>query len=409
MKILVVSDSILHGTGFGKQAREIARYLASRNHDVHVLGWQYLGAVFNHPTERWTLYGVTLTEKYASNTVPRLIKKLKPDVIISLGDFFMMTPIAASRRDAFWIMQFTLDSEPFLPEFKQLINVADIPVTMSKFSESLCIKNETDVRYIPHVYSKYFYRMKDEDRLLCKTHLGDEWGFEIDEDDVVFCTIARPTDRKNLQYLIKVMSEVYKKRPNIKWYLHTNPEDPHRVFDVTTELYLRDIHKITLVPDDAGASSGIPDWELNKRINGCDINILLTGGEGFGVTTIETGITGIPSILTDYTTSKELIEGRGELVKVLGKRWKYMGMPPDRRRTKMKYAIPDIDDAVDKVISLVDNIELRERLGKRMMKFVYDNYDPDKILPKWDRLIRQCDVNIEPASYETSEVLSNAD
>ena len=402
----MVSDSLLHGTGFGKQARAIATYLASQGHEVHALGWQHYGMTYPNKTEGWTMHGCQVIEEYGERSVPFLLRELDPDVVISLGDFWMLTPIAVSKRNAFWIMYFTLDSLPFLGEFTNLIDMADVPIAMSKFGYDLCIENgSTQVKYIPHVYGEDFKRLPDEERLKCRDELSEKSGIKIEEDDVVFCTIARMLSRKNLPFLIKAMSEIKKKRPNIKWYLHTDPEDPHRVFDLSSSIFLRELQDITIIPPDAKVGGGMSDEKLNRNINACDIHILLSGGEGFCVPVIETGITGIPSILTNYSTGKELAYTRGERVKVAGYRPKFLGIPPKRIKTNMKFAVPDIDDAVKKAVGLIDNKEQRIKLGKKMMEFVKEFYSPEIVLPKWDREVRRCRMNIEKAVYE-KEVLS---
>jgi glycosyltransferase involved in cell wall biosynthesis len=97
---------------------------------------------------------------------------------------------------------------------------------------------------------------------------------------------------------------------------------------------------------------GLTSQRMNQLYNSFDIHFSATGGEGFGLSTVESQAAGLPNVITDYTTSKELVQDHGELVKV--ETFEVCGAGVDR-------ALIDMNDAAERILKLKNDSELRRK------------------------------------------------
>jgi glycosyltransferase involved in cell wall biosynthesis len=89
---------------------------------------------------------------------------------------------------------------------------------------------------------------------------------------------------------------------------------------------------------------------------------------------------GVPVIATDYSSCRELVAGRGELINVLG--------VFTVGRLNIDHAIPDETDLVAKLDLLYRNPSLREQHRRNGLDFAA-TLDWDRIMPSWERLLSE--------------------
>ena len=121
--------------------------------------------------------------------------------------------------------------------------------------------------------------------------------------------------------------------------------------------------------------------DMVKVYNLMDVFFLGTTGEGFGIPIIEAMACEVPCLVTDYTTTPELITENlaGEAIKITDE---WFGTWHVNR------AIMSIDDAAEKIINLYLNPKLREEYGKNGRAVVLREYEWKIVADKWDKLLK---------------------
>ena len=122
--------------------------------------------------------------------------------------------------------------------------------------------------------------------------------------------------------------------------------------------------------------------EMAGWYNAFDVLINLSRGEGFGIPILESQACGTPVIANDFASMTELVEGHGIII------------PPkalDIYTLKTQYlAIGDPDKFAEEAQRCVENPDLVKSMGKRAHKFA-QQYEWDKVAPRWDRLFKRID------------------
>src|SRR5260370_15511421 len=138
------------------------------------------------------------------------------------------------------------------------------------------------------------------------------------------------------------------------------------------------VYNRTCISKSASIQKGLDKVKLNEIYNLFDVMVLHTAGEGFGLPILEAMAAGVPVIATDYSSCVELLDGRGELIKV--KEFLTAG------RHNIEYAIPDIEDLVAKLDLLFTRSDLREKHSKAGLEFAR-TLGWDEIVKSWDSLL----------------------
>ncbi|MFB6089003.1 MAG: LAGLIDADG family homing endonuclease [Candidatus Aenigmatarchaeota archaeon] len=129
------------------------------------------------------------------------------------------------------------------------------------------------------------------------------------------------------------------------------------------------------------------DLTIEKNHNYCNYWIGVNSGEGFGVCTIESMACGVPMVITDYTTTKEIIpEDTGKRIEL-------------QRKVVGTYTVErgfaNIMDAVDKLNEYYNNPQYTIRDGMYARKHVLKNYHWDIVYPQWEAWFKELLEDIE--------------
>ena len=434
-KVLLVADSITSPTGYGVHAQGISWSLAD-DFDVYVLGLQAvrnakinvtiegetktIKQLANLPREPLMEFGNDYVAQkkydYGQKSLPKYLDELEPDALITINDIQMIEHVPqilypqniqmkildlpakevvsdetlnmqleglkARFKEKYppktkWIAYCPQDGEPPIEKWKETYLLADQLCAMSQYGQYV-FKHylDLDVPYIWHGVDTETF--KDYDRR------------ELFEDKFVVGDINRNQPRKQVTRLIEGFAKFAKGKDDVYLHLQKNWADEFgQPIAYFVRLYDIGKHIVRPAPVDLKhPETALTRPQVAEMYNQWDVNMMCTGGEGFGLPTIEAAACGIPTLGTDYTTSKELItEGepgpRGQLVDVATYHWEHIGTSGVQR------ALVDTDDIAKKLQYYYDNRDVLKEHGKNAQKWAKENVSWNVIKPQWVDLVKK--------------------
>jgi len=385
-KIYFLSDSCLTCTGYATITSNILNYLSEKGHECIHQAHNYVGQTippgFKFEDGRELKFKIMGTGKmlYSQDLLVPRIRELKPDIFGVLLDSFMLYPwiLNLDFAPAKSIIYFPSDGGGGLPQFcENVLKKFNVKVAMSKYAQKQVfdlygIKAE----YIPHAIDTSNYYALDEGR---RKELKTKWGFQ---DKFVVGVVSRNQGRKMLDRMIKSFAIFAKNHPDAILFMHLDPQDVSAVFDIKL---LIQRHKIQNRCVFTGMKfyKGFDYKQMNEIYNLMDVFFLPTSGEGFGVPIIEAMGCEVPCIVTDYTTTQELLIENGQC-----------GIPVPictdwTGSWSVERGIMDIPKAVEALETLYNDKELRKKYGKVGREKVLKYYDWKVVGPMWDNLINK--------------------
>lgn len=416
-KVLIVSDNLQGPTGFGVNAQGVAWSLADE-YDVHVLGLQEVmdrkiildiegdpREVIQHrnyPRER-ELYD------FGRRSLPVLLDNLKPDILITVNDIQMVEHVPSVLcpnsitlkvadlpakkilddatiqmhlegellkfkekypRDVKWIQYAPQDGEPPMPFWKQIYMTADKVIAMSKYGQYVFKQYfNMDVDYIWHGVDSAIFKPAEKPESL--------------QDKFVVGDLNRNQPRKQPARLIEAFAKFAKDKDDVLLHLQMDWND---VFGYPIG-YLVNLYGIgdkIIQPFQVG----MPRKQIPQIYNMWNISVNPTAGEGFGLTTIEAAACGKPTVITDYTTSRELImdgepSPRGILVPYVTLFWERFNVAAVQR------ALIDIDKLVEALEFYYQNRDVMEEHGRNAREWAVKNVALRKLQHKWKAVVKE--------------------
>lgn len=401
MRILFLTDSIDSNSGFGTVSRNIIENLCNGNvkNDLEIahLAWQWTGRKIDYYKKGWeksfTQYPIH-KHKFGADSIAKVLKDFKPDILWTLGDFWMVNWLAEANYQRLlkemsvkWYCYIPIDSDIIPFNFRGMLPVVDKVIAMSLAGGEVLKKEHPEMEHwvIPHgVKTDVFKPYTEEER----NDIRKKDGYL---DKFVIGCVGRNQDRKQHNRLVMAFAKFAKDKEDVFLHFHNDPSDPANMiagFNGEQYPFLLTVINMLNVGYKVGFTKGItymdslPEVELNRLYNTFHIHALATTGEGFGLPIIESNSAGIPNIVTDFTSSPELIKGHGELVKVKTLQAGTFGT---------WRAFIDIDDMVEKFEKMYkdwkeDDSKLRIEYGKnaRIHALKYDWIK--NIVPEWIKL-----------------------
>lgn len=322
MKVLWVSDSPQAPSGFGNVTRFVCDGLVRHGHDVHILGWQCEGT-----SHRWrdaTVHPIGW-HPLGADVLLGYLYRLRPDVIITLGDIWWFSFMADPALDQFlamtgtpWLLYFPVDGHrpdgALPPSWLEILRRVDAPVAMSEYGRRTTRNCGLCCEYIPHGVDLSVFRPA-ADKRAAKGRLGYEDRFVILSD-------ARNQPRKMLPRLLSIVERFARDKADVLLHLHCDANDPatnedrynYRIAEDVRALGLADCVRFT---HEFSLQRALTLDELVQLYQAADVHLLVSSGEGFGLPTLQASACGVVPLAPDYTANQELIDGHGVLLPVL--------------------------------------------------------------------------------------------
>jgi glycosyltransferase involved in cell wall biosynthesis len=378
-----MSDDPETPSGFGNVTRWVCDGLRRRGHKVSILGWQ---AEEPYDWNGCHVYPSGAEPLGKAGLYPFLLRH-RPDIVVALADIWWL-PYANSphiRRHLEmtgtpWGLYFPVDGdcgEGLPPSWIELLRTVDAPVAMARYGREIVQRAGVRCEYIPHGVDPDIFA-PPPDREAVKAELGLQGRFVILSD-------SRNQPRKLLPRLLDIFARVSARNPCAHLHLHTDPDDEF----TRTAVYSYDIRadiralgldgRISITPGmTVRKGGGVPLETLARYYQAADVHVLASSGEGFGLPTLQAASAGAVPLAVDYSANKELIEGHGVTIAVAD--WAHTEFGVRR-------ALPDVEDAADKILALAADRQRLADLSRRARAFALD-YAWEGLVDQWDRLLR---------------------
>jgi len=390
-RIVVLSQDPKTIFSYGLQVGELIK--AMPEYQFHVISMQY---VYGRPYEHdgyvtWANEG---EHKRCTSTLKKVIEYTDPVCVFSMGDIhhhantWMGKPLQVP-----WVSWFPWDNHDLkaLTNARQLIETPDIKITMSKFSYDLLKEYKFGVDGLIYniVNTNIFKPIKLDRESLNKQNPKIK-------DKKILLFVGRPSWRKNIELLLGAFKDLCNMRDDVLLYLHVDFNDE----GITDRSNIRKIihgnslnDKIIYTPENQW-TTGISAEFLNKIYNMADVYISPHGGEGFGLPFCEAMACKVPFVATDCTTMPEFAgdEKRGLLARV------------DTNNEERGVARPwaNIKDFVNKINYLLDNDDIRRKMGRSGYYWVRKNCSHKVIAKKWKDIFKRLIVPLCSVDHKTT-------
>jgi glycosyltransferase involved in cell wall biosynthesis len=210
--------------------------------------------------------------------------------------------------------------------------------------------------------------------------------------------VCRPIWRKNIEFLLGAFKEITRVRDDVMLYLHVDfndegvPEKPN----IHKLLHSLSLQKRVMYTEENRWTKGIPAEFLNRLYNMCDLYVAPHGGEGFGLPIAEAMACGVPFVATDCTSMPEFAgnDERGLLAKVSSSSQEKGVFRP----------WVDINDFIEKITYLLDNDDVRKKMGRRGVYWVRKNCSKNKIIPQWKKVFDSLDVPLADVDFRATTI-----
>jgi glycosyltransferase involved in cell wall biosynthesis len=365
------SNSPHAATGYGQQTSQLVRRMVADDHKVAIVSnygneaavsdWNG-AAIF---PRGWDAYNndivePTFLEWQRSNPDHAHLIFTLFDVWVYQGEAWDKHPVAS------WV---PIDHAPTPPAVKAFLAKPNVtPIAMSRFGQKMLHDAGIECEYVPHALDLSVFKMT------ARADLGDKrmTGREImkaGEDRFVvgiFAANKGIPSRKALAENILAFSIFARDKPDALLYLHTNREG---LGGLDLDMVVKNC---ALKPEQYrfvhqwGYRLSLPPTVVATMMTACDVGLLASCGEGFGIPAIELQACGTRVIVNGFSAQPELV----------GDGWVTECQPAWSAPHGAWSSTPSIN-------SIVDCLNQAYAAGRgrsaKAEKFVRDNYDADTV------------------------------
>jgi glycosyltransferase involved in cell wall biosynthesis len=222
------------------------------------------------------------------------------------------------------------------------------------------------VHRLPYPYMPAKQSMYNNDAGYCKQRLGinpDEFVFYFNFD------YASSFGRKNPLAIMQAFTKACRGKPKTRLVLKTmrselHPTEAHRIESACKEYEID--NQVTLI------DGALARTDMYSLTNMCDCYISLHKSEGLGIGIVDAMYFGKPVIATDYGGNLEFMNGDNSLPVKYKKEIMQQDVFKGYYHKGASWANPDVDDAVSKMIEIMENKDLREKISGRARQTVIE-------------------------------------
>lgn len=447
-KILYHSNSSKALTGFGKNAKNILKYLYKTGKyeiiefanniywgspETTMRPWKCQGSLPNNPALLGKLNKDSKSQRaaaYGAYTIDKAIEEYKPDLYLGVEDIW---GIAGYKERKWWnktncMAWTTLDSLPILPEAVEAAKDIKNYYVWSSFAEKEMNKlGHTHVKTLHGaVDTNTFFRFNDATRKALRKFNGLN-------DEFIIGFVFRNQLRKSVPNLLEGFKIFKKTCSNAKLLLHTNWHegwDISRLIkekgldsdDILTTYYCKACGNYKIKPfsgkdqdcplcgskktfNTANIKDGVDDQQLNEIYNLMDVYCHPFTSGGMEIPIFEAKLTELITLVTDYSCGEDSCTAESGGLPLEWAEYR----EPGTQFIKASTYPSSIAKQLKKVYEMKP--EKVSSIGKKARQFVIDNYSVDVIGEKLCQIIDAMpDVNYEiTVNSESDELLKQLD
>ncbi|MDD5618690.1 MAG: glycosyltransferase family 4 protein [Candidatus Omnitrophica bacterium] len=319
MKLLLYGDYYQKPTGFAREVRDLIPELKKAGYEIRQVALGFNGMPKDPEIEIYPGNFHKLDSYWAREMLEYAIQDFEPDVVLTLGDYYMLPKIAfamAYPRKLKWIHWGVLDGAPLGFGCKEPLKWVDYNLYHSNFAKEEIEKVLPDIKgevFFPATDPKTFFKMNKEQ---LKKDFDCEGKF-------IITTVARNQTRKNLPALIEAMGYIREQIPEAMLLLGVthNTKTPEGDLEGHELQYLIDYYGVNdcvVLPKEKNGDGSLSDKTIREIYDLGDIFCLPTMGEGFGMIFHESMACGVPVLATDCSAVPDTLNNCGYLIPPIG-------------------------------------------------------------------------------------------
>ena len=393
MRLLIWSPAPWAATGFGKVAGAIGPRIAKKHQVAYFIfthAHNTPGLKFGSPDNPLEVFTAPRGPMRKENQwVNQVRESWGADAVLSIFDWWALPENFHRWAPPSLIAYTPVDAIPLAPQLQARLQSATYIVPMCHWAKSVYEEAKMLVESpILHGVDLNLYKPipKGEARNAINSNLMLDMN--LPNNAFVVGIVARnAADRKNLPAQMKAFYQA--SIPNSKLFYVGDLDEPKgwNLQGVWRLLAGNDNNQLVYFNGEF-AETGMP-----YVYSSMDVLMNCTYGEGFGFPLIEAGACGVPSIVTDFSSMRELVQPeRGYLVsgevshcQQILSTWQMIPSLKKMRDTLvLSYERHD-----DQFLSLVTK-------GQAMRKWVIENCDWDKIGNQWITFLDKIESDIKP-------------
>ncbi len=423
-KILFHSNYCKAFTGFGKNAKNVLKYLFSTgkyeiieaangyqksNKSLELMPWTCIGTL---PDSRQRIKelnkdpNLARSASYGSETIDELIKEYKPDIYIGVEDIWAFEKYWERK---WWnkincMIWTTLDSEPLLPLAIDAAKHINYYYSWASFAER-------EMHKLGHDNFKTLHGMVDPSNFFKIKDHNLRKKYKIDSNAFIIGFVFRNQLRKSVPNLLDGFSKFKKENPksNAKLLLHTHwsegwdivrliKEKNIDAFDVLTTYYCKNCGQYEIKPffgqeqdcrfcgkeksqNTTNVNHGVSDSQLNEIYNLMDVycHPFTSGGQELPIQ--EAKLCELITLVTNYSCGEEHCSNQSGGFPLEWSEYREPGTQFIKASTN--------PSSICKQLTKVYNMSTskRAKLGRKSRKFIIDNYSIDVIGEKLEKII----------------------
>jgi len=355
-KILCWCDFIAP-TGFGNVAKNLLDEL-HLYYDVSIVGINYQGDI-KYDTSKYFVYPITREDLLGVKRLYDIAKRDQPDLIFLFQDIFHISDIIEKLKKVSpkskIVIYFPVDGYPFSAAWQNALELSDAVITYTDWAikvikEKFPQFNKPIHKLYHGIDTSVFYPQPIE--LIEENRKKANWNQKF-----VIINVNRFQPRKAIPLSVRAFSMFAKgykrckcghamplantycevnmcppedivftqddKKDDVYYYLHMSAMEYSMGQNRTCLLQNHlinagftneDYSKIIGINAKKIYANEVPEAELNNLYNASNLNITSSGGEGAGLSLLESAATGTPSLAPKNSAIPEMLNGTGTLV-----------------------------------------------------------------------------------------------
>ena len=333
ISLLTASEAIQLPTGYAVVMKNIIPKLMDKGYEIHHMAWQHIGDPIQiSPDDGKHLFyqcsggNIEMFDERFPEYFERWVKQFNPDVILSLVDFWFTFKMidSSNQLQVPYVNYFPQDCDPFYQDWVNNLKDCHTPLAMSEFGRDAVKKavSKTNGGWTRHFNMDVLYHGVDHKTFypLSKMQKKDIKSQVVkDVDAFCFGVVGKNTDRKQHPRVMEAYKLFKEMNPGANSRLLMKTGNPVSLSFQGHDLWThaRDIgilNDVVWLDTQKDFVAGVKEDVLSKYYNIMDLYVSGTSGEGFGLPTLEAMACQTPVAITDYSTSRELVDDSGYLV-----------------------------------------------------------------------------------------------